>query len=126
MHSVWLFLIGVGLLATGLEGLPFVAGYFGVFMGGMGLSGVITTIAHELGHVGAARLVGMKVVKVVLGSGPIVVARQWHDVRLELRRFMLAGGTTFAYHQIEMPRKWRQLALLLGGVGRTFCFSCVA
>jgi hypothetical protein len=36
VHSVWLFLIGVLLLATRLEGLPFAAGYSGVFMGGMG------------------------------------------------------------------------------------------
>jgi hypothetical protein len=75
---------------------------------------------HELGHVGVARLLGMKVVRVVVGSGPILIVRQWHDVRLELRRFMLAGGMTFAYHQTASPKKWRQLALLLGGAGANF------
>jgi hypothetical protein len=116
-HSVWLFGIGVLLIASGLEGLPLAAGYIGLLSGGVGLSGIVTIIVHELGHVGIARLLGMKVVRVVIGSGPILVARQWHDIRLELRRFMLAGGMTTAYHQIESPGKWRQLVLLLGGAG---------
>lgn len=108
---------GALLVISGLGGPPRGVGYFWMFVGGMGLSGVVTVIAHELGHAVAARLVGMKVVSVVVGSGPILVAHQWQDLRLELRRYVLTGGMTAAYHQTESPAKWRQMAMLLGGVG---------
>jgi hypothetical protein len=124
-HSVWLFGIGVLLLASGLDGPPFAAGYFGVFLGGLGVAGIVTIVVHELGHVGVARLLGMKVVRIVIGSGPLLVDRQWHDIRLELRRFMLTGGMVFAYHQIESPGKWRQLVFLLGGAAANFLLLLV-
>jgi tetratricopeptide (TPR) repeat protein len=70
-----------------------------------------------MGHAAAAHLVGMKIVSVVVGSGPISVAFRWRGIRFELHRYALAGGMTHAFHQIENPGKWRQAVLLLGGVG---------
>jgi Peptidase family M50 len=116
VHWMWMLVIGALLVASGLEGLPRAIGYLWVFSGAMGLCGVVSVIAHELGHAVAARMVGMKVVRVVVGSGPILVAREWQDIRFELRRYVLASGLTFAYHQIESPKKWREMAMLLGGV----------
>jgi len=113
----WMFITGALLVASGRDQPLRGIGYLWVFFGAVALFAVVTTIVHELGHAIAAHLVGMKVVSVVVGSGPILVARQWRDIRFELHTYVLMGGMTAAYHQIESPAKWRQGAMLLGGVG---------
>jgi len=44
-------------------------GYFFLFLGLVGLSGIITAVAHEVGHAAAARLVGMRVVAITCQAG---------------------------------------------------------
>jgi tetratricopeptide (TPR) repeat protein len=126
VHSVWLSAIGALLVASGLQGPVPTVGYSLVLIGALSLSHVVTTIAHELGHAVAARLVGMKVVRIVVGSGPVLAAREWQGIRFELHRYLLAGGMTAAYHQIESPAKWRQIVMLLGGVGANFLLIVLA
>lgn len=117
VHSLWMFMAGALLVAGGVRGLLQGIGYLWVVFGAMGLFWGATTIVHELGHVAAARAAGMTVVRVTVGSGPLLVARQWRDIRFELRRFTLMGGLTAVYDPIEPPEKWRHVVMLLGGAG---------
>ncbi|HEX6839942.1 MAG TPA: site-2 protease family protein [Stellaceae bacterium] len=105
---------GVVLLGFGDSGMAQM-GYFFLFLGILGLSSVITAAAHEFGHAAAGRLVGMKVVAITIGSGPILATRLAHNVKVELRTFLLLGGMTLAYHQIPNPGKWRHAVVLVGG-----------
>jgi tetratricopeptide (TPR) repeat protein len=91
-------------------------GYFFLFFGLVALSSLVTAAAHEAGHAALARAVGMRVVAITIGSGPILASRRWRNMKIELRRFLLAGGMTSAYHQMPDPGKWRHALMLAGGV----------
>jgi len=125
-HGVWLFMAGALLAISGLEEPGRTIGYSLLLIGALNLSHVVTTIAHELGHAVAARLVGMKVVGVVVGSGPILAARQWQGIRFEIRRYLLAGGRTAAYTQTESFAKWRHVVFMLGGAGANVLLLALA
>ena len=115
-HWVWLFTAGALLAITGLKEPARTISYWLIFFGALVPSQLVATVAHELGHAVAARLVGMKVIGIVVGSGPVLAARQWQGIRFDIRRYLLAGGRTVAYPQIEPPTKWRHVVFLLGGV----------
>jgi Zn-dependent protease len=103
------------ILAFGDDGMARI-GYFFLFLGLVGLSGIITAVAHEVGHAAAARLVGMRVVAITIGTGPILASRLWQNIIIEMRTFLLTGGMTLAYHQLRNPGKWRQAIVLVGGI----------
>jgi hypothetical protein len=113
LTSIWMFLIGLLLIAAG--GLVVGMGYFLLLFGSIGVWGIAVIIVHEAGHAVAARLVGMTVAKIVIGTGPLLWVRRAGDTRLELRTYWACGGMIASYHRSEAPAKWRQAVMVFGG-----------
>ncbi len=76
----------------------------------------LTIAVHEFGHWCAATLVGYKVVRVAVGTGPTIAARRYGSTVWELRRFLFSGGHTLSYSQSSAAKKWRHALMLLGGI----------
>lgn len=110
--------VGVLILAVGPEGLE--ATILACACLGIGalLLGIFVTIAvHELGHAAVARLVGMTVASITLGTGPLLIAYRGKTTVLAARTFLLTGGMTQVYYKDVRPAKWRSALMLLGGIG---------
>lgn len=125
VYSSFMISVGTVIIASGWRGAEILAYWF-LFGGALVLSGIVTVAVHEWGHATMARLVGMKVVRVVLGSGPIVAVRHWKGVRLELRAFLPVQGITYAYHRLACPTKWRDALFIVGGVVANLAFAAAA
>ncbi len=115
------FLIALLLLPSGLfifaalpKALPLGMGL--ALAGAISAAHPLTIAVHEFGHWCAARLVGYKVVRVTVGTGPTITARLCRGTLWELRRFLFSGGQTLSYSESDAPQKWRQAVMLVGGV----------
>jgi hypothetical protein len=57
---------------------------------------IVITVPHELGHALMGRLMGMKVFRIVVGSGKLVWERRLLGVRLQVNTFPYGGFTWVA------------------------------
>jgi len=71
-------------------------------------------VLHELAHVLAARLVGLRVFQVHIGAGPLVGSARFFHVRWHLHWLPVSGATVVAGPQMPAYR-WRQFLVLLAG-----------
>jgi tetratricopeptide (TPR) repeat protein len=111
------FMTSAGLLILAFSGRGAERlGYIFLFFGLVAVFNLVTSVAHEVGHAALARAVGMRIVAITIGSGPILISKRRRNMRIELRRFLLAGGRTLVYHQISRPGKWRHALMLAGGI----------
>lgn len=85
----------------------------------------LTIVVHEFGHALAARAVGMRVLTVIIGSGPLARVLRRRRPSLVLRRYLLGGGITIAFHSTPAPKKWRQAIYLMGGIGANLAVAAV-
>lgn len=110
MLAVILLPVGLALLSNDKPiGVAFVAA------GTLAAMRPLTIAIHELGHWIAARLVGYRVVRITLGTGPLVKRMRIAGTIIDLRRF-LSTGSTLSYSRSSTPPKWRHAVMLLGGV----------
>lgn len=72
------------------------------------LCGFISALIHELGHAFAAKLVGMRVFLVQVGGGRQLFGREMFGFRLQIHRYPLLGGITYAGHVKRKGLLWRQ------------------
>jgi peptidase M50-like protein len=84
------------------------------FLAAVPISLTLGTIFHEGGHYFFARVVGIPVQQVLIGSGPIVLSRQFGDTSVTLKLFPFGGGVLF-YPDL-LIRKCRWALVLIGGV----------
>ncbi|MFZ5861496.1 MAG: M50 family metallopeptidase [Nitrospirota bacterium] len=90
--------LGIGLINIGLVYL---------FM-------LVMVIPHELGHAIAARIVGFRVFKVVIGYGPILLTRKYLGWQWEFRPLPI-GGVTVAASPLPRLYRTREFLLVLAG-----------
>jgi Peptidase family M50 len=119
-HSAakWVFLSIVGLGALGSllwlvwpelgVGLVFVnLLIFQVFL-------TLTILPHELGHAGMARLLGMRVFKIYVGSGKTLLSVRLLGFEVEFRAVPM-GGVVLATHRGLEYLRVKQFAFILAG-----------
>lgn len=99
-------------LPAGFAGFGSLFLFFGVFLS----SRLLTIVVHEAGHAIAARLAGMKVVAISIGSGPVIMVRHWKGIRLEIHKFLLTRGAAASYHPGDQAGRAPEALMLLGGV----------
>jgi tetratricopeptide (TPR) repeat protein len=80
----------------------------------LGLVWVGSVLAHELGHVAAARAVGLQTFILLVGAGPSLFRRQVAGVAVDIGCLPGSGLTMFASHP-QRSMKWRLLAGYAGG-----------
>jgi hypothetical protein len=112
---VWLLPMGALVMGAVATGPASHMGLILVFWGLACLSAPLVIAIHEFGHATAAWLIGMRVVRVVIGSGPLIATRFHHRLAIELRRYP-ASGHIVAYPQRATAAKWPGAVFLLGGV----------
>lgn len=78
------------------------------------LLGFVAVLPHEAGHGLAARLLGLRLSGVILGSGPVRRRSRVLGVPVEWRT-VLAGGLTLAAPARAEGARWRMLLLLVAG-----------
>ena len=119
--------------AAYLMGWPFAV----VFLVAMASILVASTAIHELGHALAARIAGLHLISVTVGSGPLLTSLRHGDTVVELRRYLFAGGLTRIVDTRQTHSPWRQVVSTLGGpvanaitcgaaIVAAFCVSKVA
>lgn len=78
------------------------------------LFNVLTIVPHELGHAFVARMLGLRVFKIIVGTG-----RPWFRTRLfgiaTEFKMLLLGGLAFAAHRRVAGYRWRQFLFVMGG-----------
>jgi hypothetical protein len=71
----WVAVIGALILMLGPKGPDATAIGYGLVAGGtISLAHIVTLVVHELGHAAVARLVGMTVSNITLGTGPLLAS----------------------------------------------------
>ncbi len=119
-HSAaqWVFLSNLGLGALGLvltlawpevgAGRVFINGFFfQVFL-------TLTILPHELGHAWMARLLGVRVLKIYVGSGKTLFTVRWFGFDVEFRAVPIGGLVVAAHRSIKWLRA-KQFAFVLAG-----------
>jgi hypothetical protein len=76
----------------------------------------LASMVHELGHAAAAWGLGMRVVQVTVGRGPMLVSGRLGATLFEARRYLFLGGATLCFDPAAKPRRWRIGLTLLGGI----------
>jgi Tfp pilus assembly protein PilF len=87
------------------------------FLGGSGVAVVaqyVSILLHETAHAAVARVLGLRVFKVIVGSGPAWLTWKWAGVPVEIRRHPF-GGLTYIGH--ESPRGFRLRNVLVVAAG---------
>jgi tetratricopeptide (TPR) repeat protein len=90
------------------------AGWVALYAGLFALCMLPMVILHEAGHALAARLLGMRLLAVVLGMGPVRWRRRLFGIPIEWRA-VPAGGTTFAPPTQAEGARWKMAVLALAG-----------
>lgn len=119
-HSTakWVFLSNLGLGALGLmltlawpeagAGRVFInLFFFHIFL-------TLTILPHELGHAWTARLLGMQVFKIYVGSGKTVFSVRLFGFDIEFRAVPMSGVVVATHSSIEWLRV-KQFAFVLAG-----------
>ena len=75
---------------------------------------VLTIVPHELGHAWMARLLGMRVFKIYVGSGKTLFTFRWFGFEFEFRPVPSGGVVVAAHRSIERLRL-KQFAFVLAG-----------
>lgn len=93
-----------------------------VFLGALtGLAVLVTVIIiHELGHMGAALLFGIRVKAFMVGLGPVLWRKQVNlqkegPTSLELRPFLIGGGVDIDENEVRALPQSKQVAIFLAG-----------
>ncbi len=109
-------LVGMGLLGTLLVLYPRKPDFlllnlffFQIFM-------CLSIIPHEFGHAGMAQFLGLKVLRVYLGVGPVLGRRRWLGFEVEFRTFP-QGGLVLAAPQTTRWLRAKHFAFILAGPG---------
>jgi tetratricopeptide (TPR) repeat protein len=84
------------------------------------LISVLIIIPHELGHAIATRFVGMKVIKIIIGSGRTVFTLQLLGILWEVKRFPIGGRTLFSGESTHFYRLRLFLIILCGPLTNFF------
>ena len=71
---------------------------------------------HEFGHAGMAHCLGLKVLKVQIGTGPVLGVRKLLGLETEFRAFP-GSGLAMAAHQTTRWLRTKHLAFVLAGPG---------
>jgi hypothetical protein len=116
------FFVVSGVLLLPIGGVPAGVGYVLLFFGVLGAGNILTVVIHEAGHASVARLVGLRVLTITIGSGPLMASRKLGALKLEARRFLTGGGATNIYDPSAKPAKWRMVLALLGGASANLAF----
>ena len=74
----------------------------------------LSVLSHEMGHAGAARLVGLEPYVMLAGGGPKLLRRRFAGMALDLRWLPGSGLTIFASGPTNHIR-WKLLAAYAGG-----------
>lgn len=83
---------------------------------------LICTPVHELGHAVAARIVGIKVWRIALGTGPEQVRFQFLGFPWEIHRNLIGGIVWLSQTDSNFTR-WRKLFFFVGGPGANFLLA---
>lgn len=78
---------------------------------------ILAIVVHEFGHAGAARLAGISVFSLTLGSGPLYAVIRVGAFPFYVRTYLLSGGITQSFYDTVGPARWREAVLLAGGAG---------
>jgi tetratricopeptide (TPR) repeat protein len=110
------FTLGLGLIGTLFVVWPRRPDYFllNVFLCQVFLW--VGVFPHEFGHAAMARGLGLKVLRIYLGVGPVLGIRRWLGFEIEFRAYP-GSGMVLAAHQ---SRRWvltKHLAFVLAGPG---------
>ncbi|MEM9599030.1 MAG: site-2 protease family protein [Acidobacteriota bacterium] len=108
------FLVGAPLIGglTLVAGFP--TGWWLVNLGILYFWFVLVVPLHELGHLAVARLLGLDVPRVILGSGKEMGTVRFLGTRWHLHRRPFSG-LTFNLHRRLRGFKWRHWLVVLGG-----------
>jgi membrane-associated protease RseP (regulator of RpoE activity) len=83
---------------------------------GIGLAINLSLVAiHELGHVLAGRIVGLKIAEITIGHWRKLISWQWGTIRIHLRA-VPSSGYVMAVPSERLLHKWRAALLFIGGV----------
>ena len=82
---------------------------------GLTLSYPLRIAIHEFGHALAAWLAGLKVNSISVGTGPPLLFARCQGVRIEVRRYLCAGGLTRFRSRTGRRIRWRSAIAILGG-----------
>ncbi len=114
---LFLFNLGIGLLsfATTLGWPEIELGQvmFNLFL--FQLFAALSILPHELGHAWMARLLGMKVFRILLGSGPILRTFRLFGFECELRS-LPTGGLVIAGHPDIPGMRLKEFAFITAGL----------
>jgi hypothetical protein len=75
---------------------------------------IFTIVPHELGHAWAARVLGWRVFRIVLGVGKPLFSRKWLGVPFEVRLLPIGGVTFCSPIEVRHLRLKRFLVILAG------------
>ena len=82
------------------------------------LATYLSTIVHEIGHALGARIVGMRVWRIVLGSGPTIAQGKVFDTELQVG-VLPVGGLTFMQPESDVALRRRYAAAIAAGPATT-------
>ena len=113
----WTILVGMLSAATGSPVLTV------VFVGAIVFSWPSYISIHELGHAIGAKLAGLHLISLSVGTGPLVWLARWGGARFEFRRYTFCGGLALFSDFRETPSRLRlALAILAGPLANlVFC-----
>ena len=122
----FLRIFGVGVLGLGLTvALPEIG--LGRFLLNLFLFEVflvLTVLPHELGHAWMARLLGMRVFKVYVGTGKTLFSARLFGLDMEFRAFP-GSGVVVAGHRVVEWMRLRNFAFVLAGPAVNFVLAAV-
>jgi hypothetical protein len=111
----WVFLLG--LIAFGLVGIAFPAFPLGWLYLNAALTiilGALLLIPHELSHALVARLLGLRVCAILLGTGKLLWCGRVFGVPVQVRAVPVAGIVTFSLTKSRLMRLRRFFTYLAG------------
>ncbi|TLS37671.1 site-2 protease family protein [Pseudalkalibacillus caeni] len=83
-----------------------------------------TIFLHETGHLIVAKVLKIKGLRMVLGTGPLLIEKNTLDVAVEIRLLYFAGGYSTT-HSKGSIHKWKQGLISIGGplINLFFCYG---
>jgi tetratricopeptide (TPR) repeat protein len=106
-------IIGLGFAALGDDFL--LLGEWVLFVVLIAIAYVPAIVVHELGHAVTARLAGLELYTVTIGTGPLRAVLPMLGGVLEFRTYPLSGGITRSYFRDTKPARWRRALMVAGG-----------